>query len=88
MLFIPNPAATHLVPYKRLPRRASPHVPNLLAEMGGKAEFQYNRPAAVRKVVVVSAVVGLGLLLWHQSKSRENDRRHGLHSGGPRHGRD
>lgn len=26
------------------------HVLNLFAEMGGKAEFQYNRPAAVRKV--------------------------------------
>ena len=64
------------------------HVPNLLAEMGRKAKFQYNRPAAVRKVVVVSAVVGLGLLLWHQSKSREDDRRHRLHSGRRRHRRD
>ena len=80
--------ATHLASYKRFPRRALPQVPNLFAEMGSKSKFQYNRPAAVRKVVVVFAVMGLGLLLWHQSKNRENNRRDRLHSGGRRHGRD
>ena len=50
----------------------SGHVPNLFAEMGGKAEFKYNLPAAIQKVVVVTAVVGLGLLLWSQSKGRED----------------
>ena len=64
------------------------HVPNLFAEMGGKAEFRYNRKAAIQKAVVVSAVVGgLGLLLWGQSKGREHDRRHHSHSGRRLHGR-
>ena len=64
------------------------HVPNLFAEMGGKAEFRYNRQAAIQKAVVVSAVVGgLGLLLWSQSKGRENDPRHHRHSGRRLHGR-
>ena len=36
------------------------HVPNVCAEMGGKAEFTYNRQAAIQKAVVVCAVVGLG----------------------------
>lgn len=51
------------------------HVPNLFAEMGGKAEFRYNRQAAIQKAVVVSAVVALGLLLWSQSGRRGGDRR-------------
>ncbi|MDB5778838.1 MAG: hypothetical protein JWP93_1203 [Polaromonas sp.] len=64
------------------------HVPNLFAEMGGKAEFRYNRTAAIQKAVVVSAVVGLGLLLWSQSKGREADRRHHhRHSGRRLHNR-
>ena len=46
------------------------HIPNLFAEMGGKAEFKYNREAAVQKAVVVSAVAVLGLLLWQQSRKR------------------
>ena len=57
------------------------HVPNVFAEMGGKAEFKYNRQAAIQKAVVVSAVVGVGLLLWSQSRGREDDRRHRRHSG-------
>jgi len=64
------------------------HVPNLFAEMGGKAEFRYNRQAAIQKAVVVLVVVGgLGLLLWSQSKGRENDPRHHQHSGRRLHGR-
>ena len=63
------------------------HVPNLFSEMGGKAEFKYNRQAAIQKAVVVSAVVGLGLLLWSQSKGREDDRRHHRHAGRRLHGR-
>ncbi len=57
------------------------HVPNLFAEMGGKAEFKYNRQAAIQKTVVVSAVVGLGLLLWSQSRDRKDKRCHRQHSG-------
>ena len=63
------------------------HVPNLFAEMGGKAEFKYNRQAAIQKTLVISALVGLGLLLWSQSKGRESDRRHHRHSGRHLHGR-
>ena len=63
------------------------HVPNLFSEMGGKAEFKYNRQAAIQKTVVVSAVVGLGLLLWSQSKGREDDSRHHRHAGRRLHGR-
>ena len=40
------------------------HVPNIFAEMGGKAAFKYNREAAVQKAVVAV----LGLLLWQRSK--------------------
>ena len=50
------------------------HVPNLFAEMGGKAEFRYNRQAAIQKALVVGAVAGLGLLLWRQSRRREHHR--------------
>jgi hypothetical protein len=49
------------------------HIPNIFAEMGGKAEFKYNREAAVQKTVVVTTVVVLGLLLW-QAKRRRSDR--------------
>lgn len=44
------------------------HVPNIYAEMGGKAELTHNRQAAVQKAVVVTSVVVLGLLLWRQSR--------------------
>ena len=49
------------------------HLPNLFAEMGGRAEFKYNREAAVQKALVVStAAVLLGLWLW---KKRSENRR-------------
>lgn len=35
------------------------HVPNFYAEMGGPAEWRYNRAGLVRKALVVTAVVGL-----------------------------
>lgn len=47
------------------------HVPNVFAEMGGKAEFKYNREAAIQKTVVLSTVALLGLLLWKRSKNRQ-----------------
>ncbi|MDB5867793.1 MAG: hypothetical protein JWP96_125 [Polaromonas sp.] len=50
------------------------HVPNIFAEMGGKAEFKYNREAAMQKAVVVTVVAALGLLLWKQSRSHGNGR--------------
>jgi hypothetical protein len=49
------------------------HVPNIFAEMGGKAEFKYNRQAAVQKTVVLTAVAVLGVLLWRQARSRRSD---------------
>ena len=52
------------------------HIPNLFAEMGGKAEFKYNREAAVQKAEVVSAVAVLGLLPWTQSKGRRANAQH------------
>lgn len=53
------------------------HIPNLFAEMGGKAEFRHNREAAVRKAVMVTTLVGLGLLLWSQSRAGRPAPRHG-----------
>ena len=47
------------------------YMPNLFAEMGGKAEFKYNRAAAVQKAV--SAVAVLSLLLWQRSRNRQTD---------------
>ena len=35
------------------------HVPNLFAEMGGPAEWRYNRAGFLRKAFVAGAVVGL-----------------------------
>lgn len=48
------------------------HIPNVFAEMGGKAEFRHNRAAAVQKVVIASAVVGL-VLLWRRSRAQRHD---------------
>lgn len=50
----------------------SGHIPNVFAEMGGKAEFRYNRAAAVQKVVIASAVVGL-VLLWRRSRHQRHE---------------
>lgn len=51
------------------------HIPNVFAEMGGKAEFKYNRKAAVRKAVVAGAVVGVAILLVMRSGDRGQARR-------------
>ncbi len=37
------------------------HIPNILGEMGARAEWKYNRAGFVRKALVVSAVVGLAV---------------------------
>lgn len=49
------------------------HVPNIFAEMGVKSEFKHNREAAVQKVMVASAVVGIGLMLWARSRRWNGD---------------
>jgi len=48
------------------------YVPNVFAEMGGKAAFKYDRDAAVQKPVVVPAVAVFGLLLWQRSRRRSH----------------
>lgn len=39
------------------------HVPNVLAEMGIKAEWEHNRAGLVRKVAIAGAVTGLAVYL-------------------------
>jgi hypothetical protein len=46
------------------------HIPNLFAEMGGRAEFRYNRGAAVRKVLLATALAGAGVYLFRQRRNR------------------
>lgn len=50
------------------------HVPNVFAEMGGKAEFKYNRQAAIKKVAIASAIIGVGLLLVARSRRSSQSR--------------
>ncbi len=45
------------------------HVPNVFAEMGGPAEWRYNRKGFVKKAVVVSAAVGLAIYLMRRKQS-------------------
>ncbi len=44
------------------------HVPNFYAEMGGPAEWRYNRAGVVRKAVVATAVIGLAAYLLSQRR--------------------
>jgi hypothetical protein len=46
---------------------AAGKVPNVLGEMGIRAEWQYNRPALLRKVAVTGAVLGVG---WYLMRRR------------------
>ena len=46
------------------------HVPNLFREMGGPAEWKYNRAGFYRKAAVAGAVVGL--LLYVNSRRRRH----------------
>jgi hypothetical protein len=45
-------------------------VPNVLAEMGVKAELKHNPAGLARKALVVSAVIGLGYYLLKRRHSR------------------
>ena len=48
-------------------------VPNVLAEMGIKAEWQYNKAGLARKVAVAGAVAGMGYyLLKRRQEGRES----------------
>lgn len=46
----------------------SGHVPNLFAEMGGKAELKHNAAGFARKVVITSAVVGFAIYLMKDKR--------------------
>ena len=46
------------------------HIPNLFTETGMKSEFKYNRPGAIRKMAVATAVVGFGVYLLTRKRSR------------------
>lgn len=46
------------------------HIPNIFAETGMKSEFKYNRPGAIRKVAMATAVVGVGLYLLTRKSRR------------------
>lgn len=46
------------------------HVPNVLAEMGIKAEWQHNRAGLVRKVAVAGAVTGIAWYLMQRRQRR------------------
>jgi len=49
------------------------HIPNVFAEMGGRAELKHNPAGAARKALVIGAVLGLGYLML----TRDRDRGHG-----------
>jgi hypothetical protein len=44
------------------------HVPNIFREMGGPAEFKYNRAGAIRKVVVATAVTALAIHMMRRKR--------------------
>jgi hypothetical protein len=46
------------------------HVPNLFTEMGGPAEWKYNRQGFIRKAVIAGGVVGLLLYMNSRRKRR------------------
>ena len=46
------------------------HVPNLFKEMGGPAEWRYNRDGFIRKAVIAGGVVGLILYMNSRRKRR------------------
>jgi hypothetical protein len=46
------------------------HVPNIFKEMGGPAEWKYNRQGFIRKAVIAGAVVGLIVALQQRRRRR------------------
>ena len=46
------------------------HVPNIFAEMGGPAEWKYNRAGFIRKAVIASVVIGL-IAVYVQRRRRD-----------------
>ena len=53
----------------------SGHVPNVLGEMGIKAEWQHNKVGLAKKAAIATAVVGIGYyLLTRRNNDRYDDR--------------
>lgn len=48
---------------------AKGRVPNVLGEMGIKAEWQHNRVGLVKKAAVATAIVGIGYYLLKRRDS-------------------
>lgn len=59
---------------------AQGHVPDLIAELGWRAQWRYNRPALIRRLGVATAVAGLLVLLYGR-------RRHSVRAALPWHAR-
>ncbi len=51
------------------------HFPNVLAEMGARAEIRHNPAGAVRKALVAGALLGFAYL-WLRRRPRRSGRRH------------
>ena len=49
---------------------AKGHVPNVLGEMGIKAEWKHNPVGLVKKAAVATAIVGLGVYLLRRRENR------------------
>lgn len=45
------------------------HIPNVLGEMGIKAEWEHNRMGLVKKAAVTTAVLGIGYYLFRRKES-------------------
>jgi hypothetical protein len=48
------------------------HVPNILGEMGIRAEWKYNRAGLVRKALIASALVGVTVYLMRRRRGRHD----------------
>ncbi|TWI69678.1 hypothetical protein IP91_00751 [Pseudoduganella lurida] len=48
------------------------HVPNILGEMGIKAEWQHNKAGLAQKVVIGAAVLGIGYWLLNRRGDRDS----------------
>ncbi|MCH2240404.1 MAG: hypothetical protein MK041_00400 [Aquabacterium sp.] len=46
------------------------HVPNIYAEMGGRAELKHNPAGAAKKAAVLAGVLAVGYLLWRRGRDR------------------
>lgn len=46
------------------------HIPNILAEMGWRSEWKYNRQGFIKKALVLSLIMGGGYALMRSRRSR------------------